>query len=77
MRVLQEGGFEVWIFDFDPPKHVRCYIGEFEAIIDLNAPFRPKNLDEGERDNPLIGKSLRVVQRNLGLLLEKWDEMNS
>lgn len=74
MRVLIEGGIGVWIFKTDAKKQVRCFIEGFEVRVNLDAPFRPI-FSETESDF-LDGKVLRVVQRNLSLLLAKWNELN-
>lgn len=75
MRVLIEGGIAVWIFTTDSVKQVHCFIEGYEVIISLDAPHDATSAETGDRF--LVGKTLRVVQRNLASLLAKWDEMTS
>lgn len=70
--VLRDNGIEVMIYTRDhEPKHVHCFRGEEEVIINLE----PLGIRDSYASNRTARQALELVERNKDFLIAEWERI--
>ena len=72
--IINKNGFRVMIYlgDHEPP-HVHIFKTGDEVKIDIKTLFVIEDYEMSDKD---IGKAVKMVHENQGLLIEEWRRIN-
>lgn len=71
-KVIEQDGVKIFIYTRDHiPKHVHCFVGGEEVIINLET----LEIRQTYANTRNTRRSLELVESNRGFLLEEWDRI--